>query len=325
MQSPNTKEKQIENKRNYMQTPPTPSPDNTLRTGLLCAVIAYVIWGFLPLYLKQISHASATEILSHRIVWAVFFGFIIILCRRQTKDVLAICKNKKVLFSLLLSAVVISINWGVYIWSVQVDRVLQASLGYYISPLIYAFIGHLVFKEKLRSKQILAVILACIAVLSMIVIGGELPLISLVLALSFTAYGVIRKKLNVGAVPGLFVETIWLLPLALLYMGFLNTHGSLQFLSAIPIQKTLLIFSGLITVLPLLAFAFAARRIPFATLGIIQYIGPSLQFMLALYFGEKMTAGNIIGFGFIWIAIVIFMVDTWKYNKTQSLIKAPLA
>lgn len=273
------------------------------------------MWGLFPIYFKLTESIAATELLAHRIVWSIPFGLLIILFRHQIGDVLTALKNRKTIFLLLLAAIALSANWGVYIWAIQQDQIFQGSLGYYINPLMYVLVGVVFLGERLSKFQILAVAFAVIGVLVLTLYGGVFPAISLFLATSFTIYGVIRKQVDIGAMPGLFIETCLLLPAGLTYLYWLHTHGQFGFATAVWDLKALLLLAGPITVLPLLAFAFAARRLKLSTLGFLQFIGPTLQFMCGIYYGEAFTAAHAWCFGLIWLAAGLFSWDAWRTNR----------
>lgn len=286
-------------------------------SGLLYGVLCYTAWGIFPLYFIALRGVAAPEILADRILFAVPFGALIIWARSQWGEVLAGLKTKKVMGWLCLSAGVISLNWLVYILAVQGGNTMQASLGYYINPLMYVALGVVVLGEKLRRAQAVAVVLAALGVLVLTVYGGVFPIISLVLAVTFTTYGYARKKVHIGAMPGLFIETILLAPFAALYLGwFVSTHesGFEQGLAGDPGLIGLLVLAGPFTVLPLLFFALAARRLNLATIGFLQFIGPTLQFIVAVIDGEPFTRAHQICFGFIWIAVAIFAIDALRHR-----------
>ncbi len=290
-----------------------------LSPGFLAGIIAYIIWGIFPIYFKTIDSVSPTEILAHRIVWSVPFGLLILIFRRQIKDVVTAIKQPKTLLLLAIASIALSANWGVYIWAIHQDQIFQGSLGYYINPLMYVLVGVMFFGEKLSKWQGLAAALACLGVLILTIYGGVFPGISLFLAISFTIYGVIRKQVDIGAMPGLFIETVILFIPGLLYMYWLSQHGQFSFSVASPDLKFLLLMAGPITVLPLLAFAFAARRLKLSTLGFLQYIGPTLQFACGLYYGETFTMAHALCFTCIWVAVIIF---TWDAMRSSAALKA---
>jgi len=280
---------------------------------------AYVMWGLFPIYFKITEEIPAMEILTHRILWSIPFGLLILLFRTQLKDVLIALKNRKTVLMLLIASIALAANWGVYIWAVQQDQIFQGSLGYYINPLMYVLVGVMFFGEKLTRNQGIAVLLAAFGVLILTFYGGEFPAIALFLGVSFTIYGVVRKQVAIGAMPGLFIETMLLLLPALGYIYYLQQNGQFLFPSADLNMKTLLILAGPITVLPLLAFAYAARRLTLTMLGFLQYIGPTLQFMCALYYGEKFTLAHAICFTCIWIAVALFSWDRFKNRDKPAL------
>ena len=286
-----------------------PTEHYPARAGLFAGIIAYVMWGFFPVYFKITSDTSPMEILAHRVVWATPFAALIILFRKQWPQVRQALANKKTLGALTLAALFIAFNWGLYIWAVQKNQILQASLGYYINPLIFVLVGVVSFGEKLRKLQLIAVALATIGVAILTVMGGQFPWIALSLALSFTAYGVIRKRTEVGALPGLFIETSVLFLPAVAYLIWLQTQGNLNLTNTSLDMAALLILAGPITVLPLVAFAFAARRLQLSTLGFLQFIGPSLQFLMGVSYGEKLTPSVLLCFAFIWTAAAFFAWD----------------
>lgn len=292
-----------------------PAPDisaNDSRSGFYAGVAAYTMWGLFPIYFMAVRLVSAPEILAHRIVWSVPFGLLIILFRRQIKDVIIALKQIKTVALLTLAAIALAANWGVYIWAIQQGQIFQGSLGYYINPLLYVLVGVVFLGERLTRVQGLAALLACLGVIILTVYGGIFPAISLFLAVSFTIYGVIRKQVDIGAMPGLFIETLILLPAGLAYLYWLHTTAQLSFTDATPELKFLLLLAGPITVLPLLAFAFAARRLKLSTLGFLQYIGPTLQFACGVYYGEAFTLAHAWCFGLIWLALFLFSWDAWR-------------
>jgi len=296
---------------------------NPQRAGLLAGVIAYLMWGFFPVYFKITGEIPPLEILSHRVVWAIPFAAFIILLRKQWPQVRQAIANKKTLGALILAALFIAFNWGLYIWAVQENQILQASLGYYINPLIFVLVGVVSFGEKLSRLQLIAVALATIGVVILTIYGGQFPWIAMSLALSFTAYGVIRKRTEVGSLPGLFIETSVLFLPSLAYLFWLQGKGSLHFTNVDPDMMALLVLAGPLTVLPLVAFAYAARRLRLSTLGFLQFIGPSLQFLMGVLYGEKLTLGVLLCFGFIWTAAAVFIWDaahTRLKLRTQQML-----
>ena len=288
------------------------SDDERLRNGLISALIAYSIWGFLPVYFKLVHTVPALEMLAHRIVWAVPFGAAIVLFRRQFPEVVRALTHRRTLFFLFLSAAFVSVNWYLYIVTIHRNEVFQASLGYYINPLMYVMVGVLFLGEKLRQFQAIAVILAAIGVAVLTLSSGQFPWIAIALAVSFTIYGVIRKQVVVGAIAGLFIETLFIVPFAVFYLVWLAKAHVAVLSTADTAMVSLLALSGPLTVLPLLFFALAARRLPLTTLGMMQFLAPTLNFGVAVYYGETLTTAHMICFSCIWVAIGLFVYDAWR-------------
>jgi len=270
----------------------------------------------------MVDSVSSSEILVQRIVWAVPFGALIIYFRRQWPEVRAALSHRKVVFWLATAAFFVAVNWYIYIVAVQRDQIFQASLGYYINPLLYVLVGVLFLGEKLRAGQIGAVVLATIGVVVLTVSGGQFPAIALGLGFSFTIYGVIRKRIVVGGMPGLFVETLVLLPIALVWLGWIFHSGNMAFGSEGWGMTGLLILAGPVTVVPLLCFALAARRLPLSTLGFMQFLAPTLQFCAGLYYGEQLTISHLVCFGCIWVAVILFSTDAIRHSRRRAVAPA---
>ncbi len=285
------------------------------RSGVVAGLIAYSLWGVFPVYFKIVESVAPTEVLAHRIVWAVPFGALILLFRRQWPEVRRAMTHRGMLSWLGLSAFFITVNWFIYIWAVQNERIFETSLGYYINPLMYVFVGVLFFGERLRSLQFAAVIFASVGVLVLTLSGGTFPWVAISLAVFFTAYGVIRKRVVIGAMPGLFVETVLLFPFAMIWMAWLLVAGQASFGAQGMSLVFLLLAAGPITVVPLLLFAVAARRLPLTTIGFMQFLAPTLQFLTGVYYGEQLTSAHMICFGLIWIAVVLFSTDALRASK----------
>ena len=294
------------------------SPEQQARNGLISALIAYGLWGFLPLYFILVRHVGAFEVLVHRVIWAVPFGALIILIRRQWPEVRRALTHPQMLLYLTASAILIAGNWLVYIWAVQREQIFQASLGYYINPLLFALVGVLIMGERLRKPQGIAIVLAAVGVIVLTFSGGRFPAIALFLGTSFTIYGLIRKKVVIGGMPGLFVETLVLFPFSAGYLAWLIGQGGAAFTAGSPGQSAILMLAGPITVVPLLAFALAARRLNLSTLGMMQFIAPTLQFLIGVYFGEHLTPAHIICFACIWTAVVVFSWDAWRTSRRPA-------
>lgn len=291
--------------------------DRRTREGLACALGAYLMWGVFPVYFKLVAAVPPLEVLAHRIVWAVPFGIPLILMRRQGPEVLAALRDRRKLGLLSLSAMLISVNWLVYIWAVQHEQIFQASLGYYINPLMMVLVGVVFFRERLRRMQTAAVVLATIGVAILAISGGVFPAVALTLATSFTIYGVIRSRVAVGGMPGLFIETLILLPVAALYLGGLLSTGGATFGDEIG-MSLLLTLSGPFTVLPLLCFALAARRLRLSTIGVMQFLAPTMQFAIAVAYGEVLTSAHFVCFALIWTAVALFSGDAWRASRATG-------
>lgn len=297
--------------------------DRLAREGVAIGLLAYVLWGLFPVYFKIIESVVPSEVVAHRVIWAVPFGAIIIMARRQWPEVKRAFADKRMLAWLALAALSISINWLIYIWAVQNERIFESSLGYYMNPLMYVVVGVLLLRETLRRKQIIAVVLASIGVAVLTISIGTFPWVAVSLALLFTVYGVIRKQINIGAMPGLFVETLLLLPFALGWLVWLIYSGMASFGSGDLTLSAIILLAGPVTVLPLLFFAISAKRLSMTTIGFMQFVSPTLQFCTALYFGESLTAPHIICFGFIWAAVGFFIVDALQSARKKPLKAAP--
>ena len=288
------------------------------RSGIVAGLIAYSLWGVFPVYFKIIESVAPTEVLAHRIVWAVPFGALILLFRRQWPEVRRAFTDRTMVSWLGLSALFITVNWFIYIWAVQNERIFETSLGYYINPLMYVFVGVLFFGERLRSLQLAAVIFASVGVLVLTLSGGTFPWVAISLAVFFTAYGVIRKRVAIGAMPGLFVETLLLFPFAMVWMIWLLVAGQASFGSQDMSLAMLLLAAGPVTVVPLLLFAVAARRLPLTMIGFMQFLAPTLQFLTGIYYGEKLTTAHQICFGLIWVAVILFSVDAIRAGRKKA-------
>ena len=298
-------------------TPAAGHSDAEIRSGVLFGLIAYSLWGVFPVYFKWIETVAPTEVLVHRVVWAVPFGALIIFARRQWPEVRAAFLDRSMLAWLTLAALCISINWLIYIWAVQNERIFEASLGYYINPLIYVAVGVVLLGERLRRAQIIAVVLAFIGVSYLTISGGVFPWVALSLAALFTAYGVIRKQVPIGAMPGLFIETSLLFPFAVTWLCFLLLKGSASFAAGDSSQSFLLLMAGPITVMPLLLFALSAKRLTLTTIGFMQFLAPTLQFFTGLYYGEKLSPAHIVCFSFIWVAVAFFSLDALSAGRKK--------
>ncbi|MEZ8111699.1 EamA family transporter RarD [Vibrio splendidus] len=292
------------------------------RQGVLLAVGAYTMWGIAPIYFKSLSDVSPLEILSHRVVWSFFLLAFLLHISRSWRKVRDTLTSKPKMLYLVATSILVGANWLIFIWAVNSNHMLDASLGYYINPLINVLLGMLFLGERLRKLQWFAVALAAIGVLIQLIAFGSVPIVAIALAFSFGFYGLLRKKVSLEAQTGLFIETLVMLPLAATYLLFIADSPTSDF-SMNPMQlNLLLVAAGIITTIPLLCFTGAATRLKLSTLGFFQYIGPSLMFLLAvLIYGEAFTSDKAITFAFIWGALVIFSFDGLRNNRKNKRAK----
>ncbi|ELV8626864.1 EamA family transporter RarD [Vibrio cidicii] len=286
------------------------------RQGVLLAIGAYTMWGIAPIYFKSISSVSALEILSHRVVWSFFLLAALLHFGRNWRAVSAVITNKSKMLYLVSTAILVGVNWLIFIWAVNANHMLDASLGYYINPLFNVLLGMIFLGERLRKLQWFAVALAACGVLVQLVMFGSVPIVAIALAMSFGVYGLLRKKVSVDAQTGLFIETLVMLPAAAIYLLFIASTPTSNLLDNPVSLNILLVAAGVVTTLPLLCFTGAATRLKLSTLGFFQYIGPSLMFLLAvLIYGEAFTSDKAITFAFIWGALVLFSFDGLRNNR----------
>ncbi|WP_085524598.1 EamA family transporter RarD [Tuberibacillus sp. Marseille-P3662] len=286
--------------------------------GALAAVGAYTLWGVMPIYWKLIDAASAQEVLGHRIVWSFVFMIVVLLVSGKLKrfftDLRAIVKTPKKLLIITGASIVISINWYTYIWAVGHDHVVQASLGYYINPLISVLLGVLFLKEKLSFWQIISFVLAFIGVLMMTIQVGVFPWVALMLAMSFGLYGLLKKLVKMGAMTGLTIETLIMTPVALLYLFYIDTNGGGAFTFTEPKVALLLIGAGIITAVPLLLFATGANRISLAMVGFFQYIAPTIMLILGIIlYHEPFNHDRLLSFILIWVSLILFSLSRTRW------------
>ena len=289
------------------------------KTGLWSALGAYLIWGFLPLYLILVRSVPAMEFVGWRIIWTLPLCLVIVAVRKQLPQLRAALTNRRTMGWLLVSATLIAVNWVVYVWAIQSNYVYAASLGYYINPLINVLLGTLLLKETLSRLQWAAVALAAIGV--SLLLGGALTTlwISLTLALSFGTYGLIRKQVDVGALPGLTIESLLLLvPASAVTLYYASTPAGSGFAQSTELSLSIML-GGALTAIPLLLFAIAARRLPYSTLGFIQFLAPSIVFILGLtVFGEELKPVQAACFACIWAAAGIFVWDLWSRSRVRK-------
>lgn len=285
-----------------------------MNKGIIFVLLGYIGWGLFPLYWGLLTHVSAMEVLSHRMLWSVpvLFAFVFLISNWRNEFFQAI-KNKKELTFLLLTASLITINWGVYVYAVNVERVVEASMGYFLSPLLHVLAGLLIFKEKLGPLRKLAVVFATLGVFYYIATVGIFPILGLILGFSFASYGILRKFIKTSAVPGLFIETILLVPFSLGYLIYLGSQGQMLFTNMNFDTDLYLALAGLVTVVPLLLFTAGARLLPMTTTGILFYLTPTMQFLIgAFVFNEILESNQLIGFVGIWIGLVLYAFSLIK-------------
>jgi chloramphenicol-sensitive protein RarD len=295
---------------------------STVRSGrgLAAAATAFTIWGLFPVYLHPLREVAALQVIAHRVTWSCLFIFTWLALRGELGRVSATLARPALLAPLTLTALLISCNWLVYVWSVTHGHIVESSLGYYINPLVNVLLGICVLRERLNARQWLAVSLAGLAVAYLAVLAGRPPWIALALALSFSLYGLVRKVISVDALPGLATETLILLPLAAGYLAWCQADGS-GALSGHGLPVTaLLVGSGLVTAVPLFLFAYGARNLPYSTVGVLQYIGPSLQLVCGvLFFHESFGPAVAAGFALLWIGLRIYAADgVWRARASAQ-------
>jgi chloramphenicol-sensitive protein RarD len=291
------------------------------RLGLMLGLGAYGLWGVIPLYFRLLKHLPPLEVLGHRVAWSFVLLTGMLLAAGRSADLRRALRTRLVMLPLAASTVLIAINWFTYIYAVSVDRVLEASLGYFITPLVNVLLGVAFLGERLRPMQLLSLAIAAAAVAYVALQGSGVPWIALTLAGSFAFYGLLRKTVPVDAALGLFIETMLLTPLALLALAAMQSGGQAEALADGSSTISLLILGGLVTTVPLLFFAGAARRLRMATLGFLQYLAPSIQFLLAvLAFGEPFSRVQLACFAAIWSAVAIYTADSlWSYRAQRAI------
>jgi len=292
--------------------------DAKARRGFLLALGAYLLWGMLPFYMKAVAHLPLIEVISHRIVWSVPIAACVLVWAGRTADFKAAIRSPKSIAMAALTATLISVNWGIYVWAIAVDRTVETALGYYINPLVSVVVGAVLLGERLDRLQIAAVALAAIAVAVLTVEGGKLPWVSLALAFSFAAYGFFRKTLPIGPSQGFLLEVLLLSVPALCYIAFLIATGQDHFISSTATDTALLVGCGPVTAVPLLLFAFGARLLRLSTIGIMQYIAPTIVFLIAvLIFDEPFGRTQAIAFALIWVALAMYSWSMFRGREVR--------
>jgi chloramphenicol-sensitive protein RarD len=289
--------------------------------GLAAGTAAFSIWGLFPVYLHPLSNVAAIQVIAHRVTWSCVLLLGLMLLRRELGTLGAILRKPPLIAGLATSATLISCNWLVYVWSVTHAHIVDTSLGYYINPLVNVLLGVIVLHERPNPVQWSAIALAAIAVLYLTVLAGRPPWIAFALALSFSLYGFVRKVISVEALPGLATETLLLLPLAAGYLAWCQAAGSGALTTSGPAIAALLIGSGIVTAVPLFLFAYAARLLPYSTVGVLQYIAPSLQLVCGvLLYHESFAAARAAGFALVWVALLLYAADgLWRAQRAARV------
>lgn len=288
-----------------------------MNKGILSGIAAYAMWGFFPIYWKLLHDVPALQLLGHRIGWSflLLMGFIFV--TRQWQDFRTSAFNLKVLGIYTVAGVLLSINWLIYVWGVNAGFIVETSLGYFINPLLSVLFGVFFLREKLRSMQWIPIVIAAIGVTYLTVTYGRLPWIALSLAVSFGLYGLVKKLSPLGSVYGLTLETGIVFPIALIYLIFVQVNGTGEFLHDGLTVDLLLIGGGIVTTIPLLMFASAAKQIPLNMIGVLQYFAPTIQFLIGVFiYKEPFDTTRLIGFGIVWLALIIFWVENIIAHRT---------
>lgn len=295
---------------------PAPASGGETRQALAAGVGAYLIWGFLPLYFHLVAGygVGAAEIIAHRTLWGVIWAFVLVLTARQLPQARRVLGDPRTLLLLALSAVTILANWTIYVLAVNAGRVLEASLGYYINPLMNMAVGAFLFRERISLEGKIAIGLAAAGVAVQTAALGHLPLVSLGLAISFCLYGVIRKQVKADAQTGLFFECLYLTAPGLAYVLWLESTGSGHFREGFSVAM-LLLAAGPATIAPLALFAWSARRLTLTALGFLQFLAPTIQFCIGIALGEALTPMGIVSFAFIWVGVAVFAYGGWRASR----------
>jgi len=286
--------------------------------GTISTITAFFVWGIFPIYWKALQHVSSTQILAHRVVWSLAFVLVLLSIQRrwnEAKSVMSFYPNMSIF---LVTSFLLGGNWLIYIWAVNSNQIVEASLGYFINPLVNVCLGMVFLRERLYRSQFVSVALAFVGVLFLTLQYGRLPWIAFTLALTFGTYGLLRKTAKAGSMVGLLFDTGFLAPISLLYLLFLAAHGSGAFVSINLKTDALLIGAGVVTAVPLLLFAYGARRIQYSTVGFLQYIAPTGQLLVGVFlYREQFTRAHAIGFGLVWVALLLYSTSTFLTYKRR--------
>jgi chloramphenicol-sensitive protein RarD len=284
--------------------------------GIWNGLAAYVMWGFFPIYWKLLHDVPALEVIGHRISWSFILLIVVILLTKQWKDFRSAALTPKIIGIYAVAGILLTVNWLIYVWGVNSGFIVETSLGYFINPLISVLLGVIFLRERLRPAQWLPVALAAAGVVYLTVTYGRLPWIALSLAVSFGFYGLMKKLAPLGSLYGLTLETALVFPIALIYLALVGVTGTGSFLHEGALSDILLIGTGVVTSVPLLMFASAARQIPLTMIGVLQYVAPTLQFLIGVFlYHESFDKSRLIGFGLVWLALIIFWVENYLANR----------
>ena len=297
----------------------SPNPNNTdSPRGLVFALSAYVMWGLMPLYMKALSHFPAAEVVAHRVIWSVPVAGLLLIVLRRTDDLMSALRSPKTLLMAAVTAALITVNWGIYVWAIANGHTLDAALGYYINPLFSVLLGSLLLGERPTAVQMVAIALAAAAVVVLTVAAGGLPLVAIGLTLSWGFYAFFKKSLPVGPNQGFMLEVLILLPVALGYVIYLSVTGT-GHIGGTGVDTALLLGCGIVTAVPLITYANGAKLLQLSTIGILQYIAPTMIFLIAVFaFGEEFGGARMIAFPMIWAALVIYSVSLVKQLRARS-------
>jgi chloramphenicol-sensitive protein RarD len=296
-----------------------PRPNIDTPRGFAFALTAYLLWGFLPLYMKALSHIPTLEVLAHRVIWSVPIALVILAIIGRTEELKTALSTPRMLAMGAVTAGLISINWGIYVWSIQTGHALEAALGYYINPLFSVFLGAVLIKERLNLAQKLAIALAALAVAFLTWQVGRVPLVALSLTVTWGFYAYFKKMLPIGPNQGFALEVILLLPFALGYAIWLSARGEAVFLASDPADSLLLLGCGVVTAVPLMIYANGAKLLKLSTIGILQYIAPTMIFLTAVFwFGEPFDSARLVAFALIWTALVIYTSALIRQSRSKG-------
>ena len=301
-----------------MADPGPPKNEDSLR-GFGFALAAYLLWGFLPLFMKALAHISPAEVIAHRVIWSIPIAGAVLWATGRTADLMTALRTPRMIGMAALTAALITVNWGIYVWAIGTGHTLDAALGYYINPLFSVFLGAVLLRERLSRPQVAAIALAALAVGVLTIEAGKLPLTALALTVTWGFYAYFKKSLPIGPNQGFFLEILLLLAPALGYVGWLSWSGQSHFMTAVPRDTVLLLCCGLVTAVPLMIYAKGAKLLRLSTIGILQYIAPTMIFLTALFvFDEPFGRAQMIAFPMIWLALLIYTASMVQQARAAS-------